>query len=240
MNCLSNNYSGGVFNINVGLQIVKSSHQLKSVCLHEANPGHHHQSSLRPAAGQHLIRKMVVSEAFFDGWGLYSEFLGEEMGIYKDPFEYFGRLEYEMLRAIRLVVDTGLHAKGWTIDYCVEYMAARLALTHQDIIQEAQRYSVAPGQALSYKAGEMKIKALRVFAQLELRDAFDIKKFHRVVLGDGGGSVPLQMLDKHVKNWVSSLKSASAQEKKISNRLESIIDIDQILLRRTDLRLSKN
>ncbi|KAI9334883.1 hypothetical protein BDR26DRAFT_866315, partial [Obelidium mucronatum] len=146
-------------------------------------------------------------EPYLDGWALYSEFLGEELGIYTDPFEIFGRLEMEMLRAIRLVVDTGLHSKGWSINQCVEYMTPKLAMTRDGIITEVNRYTVYIGQALSYKAGELKIKQLRRFAEQELGpdDRFSLAEFHSVVLESG--ALPLGMLETVVCEWVGFKKA---------------------------------
>ncbi|KAJ3083588.1 hypothetical protein HDU99_008296 [Rhizoclosmatium hyalinum] len=198
---------GGVFTINMRLQKQKPSHQLKALCLHEGNPGHHHQCSIVAENGnEHLIRRIVMSGPYVEGWGLYSEFLGEELGMYTDPFEYFGRLEFEMWRACRLVVDSGLHGKGWTIEQSVEFMQAHVSMTRDEAVTEVNRYTAIPGQALNYKIGELKIKELRGFAEEALGEEFSVKEFHSVVLGRG--AVPLAMLDATVKEWVASKKES--------------------------------
>ncbi|KAI8617566.1 hypothetical protein BC830DRAFT_1112911 [Chytriomyces sp. MP71] len=204
---------GGVFTINLRLQNEKPNHQLTSLCLHEGNPGHHHQCSLvMEAESQHMIRRIVMSGPFVEGWGLYSEFLGQEMNMYKTPFDYFGRLEMEMWRALRLVVDSALHGKGWSINQCLELMLTKVAFTRAELLTELYRYTAMPGQALNYKIGELKIKELRAFAEAELRSVFDVKEFHGVVIGEG--ALPLAMLEKVVKRWVAQKKAGLEVEKK--------------------------
>ncbi|KAI9329963.1 hypothetical protein BDR26DRAFT_871884, partial [Obelidium mucronatum] len=215
---------GGAFQINMRLQKEKPSHQLKALCLHEGNPGHHHSISLvSENKSQHLIRRIVMSGAYTEGWGLYSEFLGEELGIYTDPFEYFGRLEMEMWRACRLVVDSGLHSKGWTIDESVEYMMERIAMTRDEVVTEVRRYTAIPGQALNYKIGELKIKELRAFAKRELGDQFNLMQFHEVVLGSG--ALPLVMLDRLVKEWVRASNLAQSSMEKV-HRMDILLPSD--------------
>ncbi|KAJ3066875.1 hypothetical protein HDU98_009862 [Podochytrium sp. JEL0797] len=219
--------SGGTFLINLRLQLAKPSHQLKALCLHEANPGHHHQTSLAThRSGVHLIRRMASSGTFVEGWGLYSEFLGEELGLYTDPFEYFGRLETELFRALRMVVDTGLHSKNWTIRESVDYMASKIAFTRAELETEVVRYTAIPGQAVSYKCGELKIHALRRFAEKELRGGFDIKEFHGVVLGSG--AVSMKMLEGNVHAWVKRKKEEVAQVRiacSVDARIEKLNDL---------------
>ncbi|KAJ3015608.1 UNVERIFIED_CONTAM: hypothetical protein HDU68_012645 [Siphonaria sp. JEL0065] len=197
----------GKFVFNRRLHKTKPSHQKTALCLHEANPGHHHQVSLAfENTDLHLANRMAFHTGYAEGWGLYSEYLGEEMGFYSDPFEYFGRLELEMWRAVRLVVDSGLHAKGWSIEESVDYMLSKVSISRAEAETEAKRYSVWPGQALAYKIGEIKIKDLRKYAESELGDKFDIKKFHSQIIDYG--SVPLGTLETIVKKWVASVKSA--------------------------------
>ncbi|KAJ3031419.1 UNVERIFIED_CONTAM: hypothetical protein HDU68_004109 [Siphonaria sp. JEL0065] len=197
----------GTFLANMRLHKIKPSHQKTALCLHEANPGHHHQVSLAfENENLHLARRLVFQTSYAEGWGLYCEYLGQEMGFYNDPFQYFGRLELEMFRAIRLVVDSGLHGKGWSVDKAVEYMLSKVSMSRDEIVTEVKRYCVMPGQALSYKIGEFKIKELRRFAEAELGSKFDIKKFHSQIIDYG--SVPLGTLETIVKSWVEKVKAS--------------------------------
>lgn len=169
-------------------------------------PGHHLQISLAAELeGVPEWRKYDNYTAFAEGWGLYAESLGEELGLYKDPYSKFGQLTYEIWRAIRLVVDTGMHAKGWTRQQAIDYFKANAAKTEHDIVVEVDRYIVSPGQALAYKIGELKIKELRAFAQKELGDKFDIRVFHDQVLGRG--ALPLDLLEKNIRTWVAEEKA---------------------------------
>ncbi|KAJ3131399.1 hypothetical protein HK100_006393 [Physocladia obscura] len=196
---------GGVFMANMYLHKIKPSHQKTALVLHEANPGHHHQVSLAfEDESMHLARRMDFQTSYAEGWGLYCEYLGEEMGFYTDPFQYFGRLELEIWRAIRLVVDSGLHAKGWSEAYAIDYMLSKMSVSRAEVETEVRRYCVIPGQALAYKIGEMKIKELRAYATERLGELFDLKKFHAVVID--GGSMPLGALDAVVRKWVQSLE----------------------------------
>ena len=150
-------------------------------------------------------RKYDVYTAFVEGWGLYAESLGDEIGLYKDPYSKFGQLTYEMWRAIRLVVDTGMHAMGWTRQQAIDYFKANSGKAEHDIEVEVDRYIVWPGQALAYKIGELKIKELRAYAEKELGAKFDVRAFHDQVLGNG--ALPLDVLEKNVKAWVAEVKS---------------------------------
>jgi uncharacterized protein (DUF885 family) len=180
--------------------------EMEALTLHEAVPGHHLQISLTAEMeGVPEWRKYDNYTAFVEGWGLYAESLGEELGLYKDPYSKFGQLTYEMWRAVRLVVDTGLHAKGWTRQQAIDYFKANAAKTEHDIVVEVDRYIVSPGQALAYKLGELKIKELRAYAEKELGDKFDIRVFHDQVLGRG--SVPLDLLEKNIRTWVTEAKA---------------------------------
>ncbi len=176
--------------------------EMEALTMHEAVPGHHLQISIAQEL-QDLpdFRKNSSYTAFVEGWGLYSESLGEEMGFYKDPYSKFGRLTYEMWRAIRLVVDTGLHSMGWTRDQAIDFFREYAAKTDQDIVVEVDRYIVWPGQALGYKMGQLKIRELRTQAEQQLGPRFDIRQFHDVVLGHG--AVPLDVLERQVNHWVS-------------------------------------
>lgn len=174
---------------------------LEALSFHEAVPGHHLQEALSREL-THLpdFRQSLYLSVFGEGWGLYSEFLGLEAGFYKDPYSNFGRLTYEMWRACRLVVDTGIHAKGWTRDQVMEYMAANTALSLHEIKTETDRYISWPAQALSYKIGELKIKALRKKAEEQLGEKFDIREFHDLILSQG--TVTLEIMDEMVKRYI--------------------------------------
>ena len=180
---------------------------LPSLTVHEAVPGHHLQNSLNLELGDSIpqFRKDTYLSAYGEGWGLYCEFLAEEMGMYTTPYEQFGKLTYEMWRACRLVVDTGIHAKGWTRDEVVNYMAENTALSIHEINTETDRYISWPGQALSYKIGEIKIRELRKKAELELGSSFDIREFHEVVLEQG--TVTLSILENRVHNYIEKNKN---------------------------------
>ena len=147
-----------------------------------------------------LKPKNLYLSAYGEGWGLYSEFLAEEMGMYTTPYEHFGKLTYEMWRAIRLVVDTGMHYLGWSRQQAIDYFKANAGKSEHDIVVEIDRYIVWPGQALAYKIGELKIKELRAYAEEKLGEDFDIRAFHDEVLGKG--AVPLKVLDSNIRTWV--------------------------------------
>ena len=166
---------------------------LPSLTVHEAVPGHHLQGSLNNELGDSIpkFRRNLYLSAYGEGWGLYTEFLAEEMGMYTTPYEQFGKLTYEMWRACRLVVDTGIHAKGWTREQVVDFMASNSALSLHEINTETDRYISWPGQALSYKIGELKIRELRKKAKEALGSKFDIREFHEVILEQGTVSLPI-------------------------------------------------
>lgn len=177
-------------------------YNLPSLTLHEGVPGHHHQISLaQELKNVPKFRQNLYPNAFGEGWGLYSEKLGEEMGIYQTPYEHFGRLTYEMWRACRLVVDTGMHWKGWTRAQAEQCFYENSALAPHNIRTEVERYISWPGQALAYKIGELKILELRHYAEQTLGDKFDLREFHDEVLKNGG--VPLDILDAQIKDWVA-------------------------------------
>jgi uncharacterized protein (DUF885 family) len=176
--------------------------EMEALTLHEAVPGHHLQLALQDELeDMPWFRRVGGYTGFIEGWGLYSESLGEEMGFYKDPYSKFGQLTYEMWRAIRLVVDTGMHNLGWTRQQAIDYFKENAGKQEHDIIVEVDRYIVWPGQALAYKIGELKIKELRAYATAELGDAFDIRAFHDEVLGKG--ALPLSVLEANIKAWVA-------------------------------------
>lgn len=180
-------------------------YELPALTLHEAVPGHHLQIALgQEAEGVPMFRREAGVTAFTEGWGLYSEKLGGEMGIYRDAYERFGRLSYEMWRACRLVADTGLHWKGWTLDQARQCFAENSALSPLNIEVELARYVSWPGQALAYKTGEMKIVSLREKAKAELGGKFDIRRFHDAVLLEG--PMPLEMLERRIDAWVAEEK----------------------------------
>ena len=179
----------------------RTLYTLPALTLHEAVPGHHLQNAIAAELdGVPRFRKTYYISAFGEGWGLYSEYLGEEMGMYETDYELFGRYTYEMWRACRLVIDTGIHALGWSRQRALDYLAANTALSLREVETEVDRYIGWPGQALSYKVGELEIKRLRAVAEAALGEDFDVRAFHDVVLRNG--SVPLGVLGGEVRAWV--------------------------------------
>ncbi len=173
----------------------------EALFLHEAIPGHHYQISLTQENEElPAFRKTLWYSAYGEGWALYTESLGKELGLYSDPYQYFGMLGMEMHRAIRLVVDTGLHAKGWSREKAIQYSLDNEAESEGSIISEIERYMANPGQALSYKIGQLKIRELRAKAETALGDTFDIKEFHNQVLSTG--CIPLQLLEDKINVWI--------------------------------------
>jgi uncharacterized protein (DUF885 family) len=195
----------GLYYINTYDLKSRPLYEIEALSLHEAVPGHHLQIALQQElADVPNFRRFQSFTAFVEGWALYSERLGLEMGFYQDPYSDFGRLTYEMWRACRLVVDTGIHYLGWTRQQAIDFMAENTALSLHNIRAEVDRYIAWPGQAVAYKIGELKIRELRAFAERELGEQFDVREFHDVVLLQG--SLPLSVLESNVKGWVSSRK----------------------------------
>ncbi|ABV34702.1 protein of unknown function DUF885 [Shewanella sediminis HAW-EB3] len=181
-------------------------YEMEALTLHEAVPGHHLQISLNTElTSLPNFRRYSYISAFGEGWGLYSEYLGLEAGFYQDPYSNFGRLTYEMWRAARLVVDTGMHAKGWSRQQALDFMASNTALSMHNVTTEIDRYISWPGQALSYKIGELTIKRLRAKAEDALGEEFDIRAFHDAVLENG--SVPMQVLEQQIDDFISAQKA---------------------------------
>jgi uncharacterized protein (DUF885 family) len=184
--------------------------EMEALTLHEAVPGHHLQISL----GQELtnvpkFRRFGYFNSFGEGWGLYAESLGSELGLYTDPYSKFGQLTYEMWRAVRLVVDTGMHSKGWTRDQAIRYFSDNASKTAHDIEVEIDRYLAWPGQAASYKIGQMKIREMRTLAEKELGAKFDVRAFHDTVLG--AGTLPMSLLETRMKGWIAAQKGSGAK-----------------------------
>ena len=178
-------------------------YEMEALTLHEAVPGHHLQVALaREQADLPEYRRSFYTSAFGEGWGLYSEYLGLEMGFYQDPYSNFGRLTYEMWRAARLVVDTGMHSMGWSRQQAIDFMAGNTALSMHNVTTEIDRYISWPAQALSYKIGEIKIRQLRAQAEQQLGDKFDIRAFHDQMLKNG--SLPLDLLEQLTLEWIAA------------------------------------
>ncbi len=194
----------GIFYVNTYDLKAQPRFGMETLSLHEAAPGHHFQVAIRQElTGLPRFRRFGGDyTAYVEGWALYAEYLGPELGLFTDPYQYFGRLNDEQLRAMRLVVDTGLHAKGWTREQAIAYMIENSTLAPSDVESEVERYIVWPGQALGYKVGDLRIQALRHRAEAELGPRFDIRDFHREVLSDG--AVPLEILERKVDRWIES------------------------------------
>ena len=197
---------GGQYWVNTYALDTRPLYQLVALSLHEGVPGHHLQGALAyEIEDAPEFRRQFYPHAYGEGWGLYSEKLGVEMGIYETPYDHFGRLSYEMWRACRLVVDTGIHAMGWSREQAVEYLASNTALSLHEIGTEVDRYIAWPGQALAYKVGELTIWELRREAEQALGDRFDIRDFHDVILTSGG--VPLELLKLQVRGYIEAARA---------------------------------
>jgi uncharacterized protein (DUF885 family) len=193
----------GIFYANTYDVGTRTKWNMKSLFLHEAIPGHHYQIMLqRENESLPQFRRFGGFTAYSEGWGLYSESLGKELGVYNDPMEYFGALSDELWRAIRLVTDTGIHALGWTRQEVLDYMAANSAASETRRVQEAERFMAIPGQALAYKIGQLKIREIREDAEARLGEKFDVKAFHAEVLKDG--AMPLSILEQKIDRWVEA------------------------------------
>lgn len=195
----------GIFYINTFDLKAQPKFLKETLSVHEAAPGHHFQIAIQQEVeGLHKFRKFGGYTVFAEGWALYAESLGKQMGLFSDPYQWYGRLSDEQLRAMRLVVDTGLHAFGWTREEAIQYMIDNSSLAPSDIEAEVERYISIPGQAVSYKVGERKIAQLRDAMKEKLGDKFDIKQFHTQVLIDG--AVPMPILESKLNRWADSIK----------------------------------
>jgi uncharacterized protein (DUF885 family) len=192
---------GGTYVVNTYQLDQRPLYELVALTLHESVPGHHHQNALsQELEDVAKFRQRLYLSAFGEGWGLYSEKLGIEMDVYRTAYEHFGRLSYEMWRACRLVIDTGIHAKGWTRQQGIDFLANNTSLSLANVRAEVDRYISWPGQALSYKLGELKIWELRRQAQSVLKDDFDIREFHDAILQNG--ALPLELLEKQIQGFI--------------------------------------
>jgi uncharacterized protein (DUF885 family) len=197
---------GGEYWVNTTHLDKRPLYELPSLTLHEAVPGHHLQGALAlEVEDAPEFRKQFYPHAFGEGWGLYTEKLGVEMGMYTTPYEHFGRLSYEMWRACRLVIDTGLHSKGWTRAEAIEYLKSNTALSTKNVETEIDRYIAWPGQALAYKMGELTLWELRRKAEKALGDKFDVREFHDAVLTEGG--LPLDILRQRIDAYIAREKA---------------------------------
>ncbi len=193
----------GIFYVNTYNLKAQPIYGMETLSLHEAAPGHHFQVSIQQElTGLPRFRRFEGNVAYVEGWALYSESLGRELGLFTDPMQWYGRLSDEMLRAMRLVVDTGLHAQGWTRDQAIRYMRDNSSLADSDIEAEVERYIVSPGQALGYKIGDLRIQALRRRAAAALGTRFDLREFHTEVLEDG--ALPMDVLEAKIDRWIES------------------------------------
>jgi prolyl oligopeptidase len=193
----------GTYWVNLYKPEVRPKYEIEVLSVHEAMPGHHLQIALQQELGDMPeFRRFMGFTAFVEGWGLYSESLGHDLGLYKDPYSRFGALTYEMWRAVRLVVDTGIHYKGWTRQQAIDFFKDNAAKTELDIINEIDRYISMPGQALAYKIGQLKILSLRQSAESALGDSFDIRAFHDELLG--AGALPLDLLEQRMDAWLET------------------------------------
>ena len=196
----------GIYWVNLYRPEVRPKYEIEVLSVHEAMPGHHLQLSLQQELGDMPdFRRFSGFTAFVEGWGLYSEGLGYDLGLYEDPYSRFGQLTYDMWRAVRLVVDTGLHYKGWTRQQAIDFFKNNAAKAEHDIVNEIDRYIGNPGQALAYKIGQLKILTLRARAERELGADFDIRAFHDQLLG--AGALPLDLLERRMDTWLASFRA---------------------------------
>ena len=193
----------GIYWVNLYRPEVRQKYEIEVLSVHEAMPGHHLQIALQQELGDMpKFRRFGGFTAFVEGWGLYSERLGYDLGLYEDPYSRFGQLTYDMWRAVRLVVDTGMHYKGWTRQQAIDFFKDNAAKAEHDIVNEIDRYLLMPGQALAYKIGQLKILALRDRAQRQLGENFDIRAFHDHLLG--AGALPLDLLEQRMDTWLTA------------------------------------
>ena len=192
----------GYYYVNLYKPEVRPKWEMMALSLHEAVPGHHFQFARGQELGDvPMFRRVGYFTAYGEGWGLYAERLGYDMGLYDDPYDRMGQLAYDMWRAVRLVVDTGMHSKGWSRQQAIDYFMDNSPKTLQDVTNEIDRYIGWPGQALAYKIGQLKISELRADAERELGDDFDLRAFNDAVLWTG--SVPLETLERHMREWIA-------------------------------------
>jgi uncharacterized protein (DUF885 family) len=193
----------GIFYINTFNLKAQPKFGIETLSLHEAAPGHHFQISIQQELTDlPRFRRFNGYTSYVEGWALYAESIGKELGVFTDPYQWYGRLSDEMLRAMRLVVDTGLHAKGWTRERAIQYMLDNSSMAESDVTAEVERYMVMPGQALGYKLGQLHISALRAKAERELGRAFDVREFHGQVLRDG--ALPMDVLATKIDRWIDA------------------------------------
>ena len=198
----------GVFYLNTYNLKAQPNFLVETLSIHEASPGHHFQISIQQEVESlPAFRRFGGYTAFAEGWALYAESLGKELGLFTDPYQWYGRLSDEQLRAMRLVIDTGLHHFGWSRQQAIDYMLANSSMAESDVVAEVERYIVIPGQALSYKVGQRVIRELRTEAEAELGDRFDVRAFHRQVLIDG--ALPMGVLQVKIREWIASQKAAA-------------------------------
>ena len=197
----------GVYWVNTYDLPSRPLYNLPALTLHESSPGHSLQLNLAAEqGGQPAFRRDGYISAYGEGWALYTEYLGQEMGLYETPYDQFGYLTYQMWRACRLVIDTGVHHDGWTRQQAVDYLAGHTALSRHEVETEVDRYISWPGQALSYMLGELTIQRLRAEAEQALGPKFDIRAFHDVILSQG--SVPMPVLEQQVREYIAKAKAA--------------------------------
>jgi prolyl oligopeptidase len=213
----ASNYTGpatdgsraGWFNLNAYQPEKQVRYNKAALTLHEGVPGHHLQIALqREMEGLPEFRKLYGNTAYLEGWALYAESLGDEMGVYPDPYSRFGKLSSERFRAVRLVVDTGIHAKGWSKQRAVDYMLANTAQSRTEAESEINRYIANPGQSLAYKIGQLKIRELRTRAEQALGPKFDVRDFHAQVLMSG--ALPLAVLEAKIDRWIAHARRPEA------------------------------
>lgn len=195
----------GIFYVNTFDLKGQPKYGMETLSLHEAAPGHHFQVAIQQElTGLPRVRRFDFYTAYGEGWALYCESIGRELGLFTDPYQYYGRLNDEMLRAMRLVVDTGLHAKGWNREQAIRFMLDHSSLAESDVVAEVERYIAWPGQALGYKIGQLRISAMRAGAEQALGPKFDVKAFHSMILRDG--SLPMDVLELKVDRWINATR----------------------------------